>query len=91
MLSKKQVENYCLPYAGYTRCRYLSEDDNDFSKFYCLKKSHKKKDIDEEIQLLFDDLKGKKLDDKNIAVGDNCSGFIVLKNIEQGFDVKRKT
>jgi len=88
MLSKKHLERHCLPYGGHLRCRYLAEDDYDYSKFYCLKKSYKKADIDLEVDavLKLRD-KGKDPEKQGIPIGNNCAGYLTLKNVLQGYDV----
>jgi hypothetical protein len=90
-LSKDQVSDVCLLGQGTQQCRYLAEDDVVRNMFYCLKKSKDKKEkIDVEVSSLVKDLKrkGKDIDAQNIPVGNNCSGYIILKHIEQGYDVK---
>lgn len=90
-LSKNQVEDVCLLGQGVSQCRYLAEDDVNANEFYCLKKSKNKKEkIDVEVSLLVKDLKRKGLDvnSHNIPIGNNCRGYIILKHIEQGYDVK---
>lgn len=90
-LSKGQVSDVCLLGQGTQQCRYLAEDDVVRNMFYCLKKSKDKKDkIDVEVSSLVKDLKrrGKDIDAQNIPVGNNCGGYIILKHVEQGYDVK---
>ena len=90
-LSKDQVSDVWLLGQGTQQCRYLAEDDVVRNMFYCLKKSKDKKEkIDSEVSSLVKDLKrkGKDIDAQNIPVGNNCSGYIILKHIEQGYDVK---
>jgi hypothetical protein len=56
-----------------------------------LKKSKNKKEkIDVEVSSLVRDLKrkGKDINSRNIPVGNNCGGYIILKHIEQGYNVK---
>ena len=82
-LSRKQVEDICLLGKGSACCRYLASDDTISYKFHCLKhKSELKKKIDDVINKSA----GSKDKDK-IPVGNNCQGYPVLKNIEQGYDV----
>lgn len=62
-------------------CRYLEQDELDDSKWHCQKlRSHIKFEIDLEIDTYH------KLNAK-IPSGDNCSGYLFLRNIEQGYDV----
>lgn len=84
-LSTKHVKNICLLNQGQACCRYLGLDDVDFSKYHCLKhKTELRKKIDDYVN------KQSNLKDpsnKNLPVGNNCQGYPVLKNIEQGYDV----
>ncbi len=80
-LSKNQVNNICLIGSGNATCRYLAVDDSDYSKFHCLKhKSEIKKKIDALINI-------SSSKSTSIPIGDNCAGYPILKNIEQGYDV----
>ncbi len=88
-LSLKQLHDVCLLYSGdYRRCRYLAQDDNDSSKWYCLKKNAKRQDIDDETQEFLKELKKKGTDPRKqgYPLGDNCTGYPILKHIEQGYD-----
>lgn len=88
MLSLKQLQDFCLLNNGSKQCRYLAEDESDSRKFYCLKKSPKSKDIDIEVEDFLQEMKRKGKDPKkeNTPIGDNCSGFIILRHKEQGYD-----
>jgi hypothetical protein len=89
-LSKKQLQDKCLLWSGsYKRCRYLAQDDNDWSKWYCLKLTAKKAEIDVETEEFIKDTRKKGQDPKkaNIPLGDNCQGYPILKFIEQGYDI----
>lgn len=84
-LSKKHVENICLLYQGTACCRYLGPDDVFPYKFHCLKhKSELKKKIDEVVDK---SLASTDPAHKSAPTGNNCSGYPILKNIEQGYDV----
>lgn len=86
MLSLKQIQDFCLAFANdSTKCRYL---DDDGKNYYCLKKSSKKIDLDEEVEEFFKECATKGVDpyQQNIPLGDNCSGYIYLKSKEQGYD-----
>ena len=90
MLSLKQLENVCLLRdndAG--TCRYLAQDDNDTTKFYCLKKRPERNMIDQKVAQYIDDCKAKGIDPYtgSIAIGDNCAGFALLKHVIQGYDI----
>lgn len=88
MLSLKQLQDVCLIHSN-NQCRYLAMDNNDWQKWYCLKqqKSTKKK-IDKKVSQFIQDAKKSGLDpfSSGVALGDNCSGYPVLKHIEQGYD-----
>jgi len=90
-LSLKQLQDVCLLYASdYRRCRYLGQDENDPSIWQCLKKSLKKKEIDDEAADYLKELKKKGIDPKTqgIPLGDNCSGYPIFKYLKQGYDVQ---
>ncbi len=90
-LSKNQVQHICLPNAGYQTCRYLSPDNTGYPiKYHCLRQTPQKKIIDEEVNDHLKQLKVKNLSYKNqnVPVGDNCSGYPLLRIIEQGYDIK---
>jgi len=89
MLSQKQLRDVCLVYDGtYKKCRYLSQDENDYSKYYCLKRTAKAHDIDVELDDFVRDTrkKGKNPLKENVPLGDNCKGYPLLRHIEQGYD-----
>lgn len=88
-LSLKQLHDVCMLHSGnYKRCRYLAQDDSDSTKWYCLKKSSKKSEVDDEAVEFLKELKKKGLDPRKqgIPLGDNCDGYPVLKHLEQGYD-----
>lgn len=88
-LSKKQLQDVCLLYDGtYKKCKYLAQDDSDWAKYYCLKKSSKKSEIDVETDDFIRETrkKGKDPRKENIPLGDNCEGYPIMKYINQGFD-----
>jgi len=89
VLSRKQVEDVCLVYGGSKQCRYVDEDPDDYSKMYCKKLTPEKKLIDEEIDEYIKDCKNKGVDaySQGVPLGNNCDGFILLKELEQGYDV----
>lgn len=89
MLSKNQLKDVCLVDSDiHTKCRYLAEDENDPGKFHCLKKSSKAKDIDTEVQDFLTEmhLKGKDPKRQHVPMGNNCSGYVILRHKEQGYD-----
>lgn len=89
MLSEKHLKDVCLLYdQTHKKCRYLSQDEMDYSKFHCLKLSGEAAEIDEEIE---DFIRECKIKNKNpyaedVPLGDNCAGFLILRNLEQGYD-----
>lgn len=91
-LSKKHLQDVCLLQGGYKKCRYLAQDDTDYTKWYCLKKTSKKDEIDQEVDDFVRETKKKGQDPKKTgtALGDNCEGYPILKIIEQGYDKDKK-
>jgi len=90
-LSLKQIQDICLAYANdYSKCRYLTQDDSNPSVYYCLKKSSKKSEIDDETNDYLNELKKKGTNpkDQNAPLGDNCNGYPILRYIKQGYDQK---
>jgi hypothetical protein len=89
MLSLKQIQDICLcDDTTYKRCRYLSQDENDDSKFYCMKLSSKSQDIDSEITNYLVECQKYNRDPlkENLPLADNCSGYPMLRHLEQGYD-----
>lgn len=94
MLSLKQLNDVCLVNDGTSaKCRYLVQDDSDYTKYYCAKKSAKAYEIDVELNDFVREAqqKGKDPYKENIPMGDNCSGYIVLRYLEQGYDKGKKS
>lgn len=90
MLSKKQLSDVCLLYQGSGMCRYLTQDDGDYNKWNCLKhRVIEKAKIDEKVQDFVIESHKKNVDPakQNYPIGDNCSGYPLLKNLMQGYDV----
>lgn len=89
-LSKKQLQDICLLFDGtYKKCRYLAQDDVDWSKYYCLKKQPSKKaEIDVETDDFIRETRKKNKDPlkENVPMGDNCAGYPILKFVDQGYD-----
>ena len=90
MLSKKQLQNVCLMYdPDHKTCRYIGQDDVDYGKWHCVKHKKNSKDkIDEEVKIFILNCRKKNIDpaQQGMPIGDNCSGYPILKNIEQGYD-----
>ena len=88
-LSQKQLENVCLLFAAnYKQCRYLEEDSRTW-KWHCIKcKKDSKDSKDKAIEKFLNDCKSKSVDPKaqSVALGDNCSGYPILKTLVQGYD-----
>jgi hypothetical protein len=90
-LSLKQLQDVCLLYSNDSRkCRYVAQDDTNHNVWFCLKKSSKKAEIDEETDDYLRDMRKKGNDPKKQAVplGDNCEGYPILRYIKQGYDQK---
>jgi len=92
-LSKKQLTDVCLLGSmSYETCRYCQRDSIDYKKWYCVK--HYKKDqekIDKKIYKYFIECGQKGISPySNVPLGDNCSGYPLLKTIEQGYDKEKK-
>ena len=89
MLSLRQLDDVCLMKSrNHERCRYLSQDENDSSMFYCLKLSSKRDEIDDEVEdFIIESRKlGRDPTKDNLPLGDNCSGYKLFRNILQGYD-----
>jgi len=87
-LSKKQLADVCL-LMGSKMCRYVVQDDSDYTKYNCLKhRPVEKKKIDTKIDDFLAQCAKSSIDPlkSNVPLGDNCSGYPLLKNIEQGYD-----
>jgi hypothetical protein len=89
-LSQKQLKDVCMINSGSKTCRYLYNDELDSSKWYCQKmRPIEKNKIDISIESFVIDCKKRKINPKSVgrSLGDNCEGFLLLKNIKQGYDV----
>ena len=89
MLSEKQLENVCLLNCKtYEKCRYLKQDENDYTKFYCQKLMAEGRQLDKDLETFVELTTkfGKDPRKDNVPMGDNCSGYPVLKHIKQGYD-----
>lgn len=86
MLSKNQLSHVCLLHGGEDQCRYLSQDELHYDKWYCLKcRPVEKAIIDDKVS---EDLKKQKSNSPRAVkpLGDNCAGYPILKSIQQGYD-----
>lgn len=93
MLSLKQIKHVCYGDTSKSsdQCRYLEQDDLDHTKFYCLKLIPQKKSmIDKDVEdfILKSKAKGNNPYLEGVPLGDNCSGYIKLRNVTQGYDIK---
>lgn len=90
VLSQKQLKDVCMLWGGDSRtCRYLRDDDANYGTYYCYKlRPAEKKKIDLKVREFIRDCKNQKKDPHTAGVplGDNCSGYPVLKVIQQGYD-----
>jgi hypothetical protein len=89
MLSKKQVEDMCLLYAGHKSCRYLIYDQETGKHLCCKKVQGLKNDIDNRIEMYLERVKKEGQDIAMLGrpLGDNCPGYLYLKSCLQGHDV----
>ncbi len=93
MLSKKHLNNVCMLGRQHKECRYLESDDFDYNKYYCQKhRPNEKKKIDIKLNAFVAECKRKGLDlaKQSKPLGDNCSGYALLKHKLQGIDVDKK-
>lgn len=90
-LTTKQLTDVCLLNdSNHKTCRYLKNDDLEPSKWYCCKlRENDKSKIDSRTKQLLKDCRDRGINPKtlNVAMGDNCSGYPLLKLIDQGYDV----
>jgi hypothetical protein len=89
-LSIPQLRDVCLLHQGSKQCRFLRSDDNDPDKFFCMKKRPtERRKIDGKVNDFIGDCQKKRIDPskQNLPIGDNCSGYSVLKHKLQGYDV----
>lgn len=88
-LSQKHLKDVCMLHQGSKACRYLYNDDLDQSKWYCNKlRPIEKAKVDVSIDSFIFDCKKRKINPNTVGrpLGNNCEGFLLLKNIKQGFD-----
>jgi hypothetical protein len=67
----------------------LKQDDAAYDKYYCLKlKPVEKAKIDKKLQETVAKDRANRIDPKTqgYPMGDNCQGYLLLKNIPQGYD-----
>ena len=89
-LSERQLKHVCNVYGGSKCCKYLDESKNSKNQIVhvCKKLSSEKKIIDQEVNLYLKDCKSNSIDPflSSNPLGDNCNGYIVLKDKNQGYD-----
>lgn len=93
MLSKKQLADVCLlGEMSYETCRYCRRDSMDYTKWHCVKHSKKRQEkIDKKTYAFFIECDKKGISPfVSVPLGDNCSGYPLLKTIVQGYDKKKK-
>lgn len=90
-LSLKQLKDVCCLNGGHKQCSYLDEDVNDkgFRVHVCKKLSPDQQIIDDEIVDFLNEMKktGQDPNKQSVPLGNNCKGYIVLKNKLQGYDI----
>ena len=90
MLSQKQLADVCLLYTGNERqCRYLEEDGRTWD-WHCTKlRAVTKNKRDATCATFLSECQTKGIDPQKqgVPLGDNCSGYPILKHLEQGYDV----
>ena len=89
MLSLAQMKDVCLLYQGSETCRYLVADENDYQKYYCKKLTSERDLLDELTEDFIQECTktGADPNDGSTALGDNCKGYLFLKDVHQGWDV----
>lgn len=91
-LSQAQLTDVCMYGMGSDECKYLDGEHDPVTgdmKFICKKKSLERKAIDEEVQEHMDDCKKQGMNPRSqgVPMGDNCQGFLPMKDLLQGYDV----
>ena len=89
MISEKHLEDVCMRNCGSKTCRYLYNDDLNPNQWNCNKlRPIEKVKIDVSLENFIRDCKKRKINPKNLSqpMGDNCEGFLIMKNIKQGYD-----
>jgi len=89
MLSRKHQVDVCGVYQGSSMCRYLEMSNN--GSCVCLKlRKIEKKQIDDRVVEFLKESRRKNIDpfSQHVPLGNNCSGYPLLKHVEQGYDQK---
>jgi hypothetical protein len=91
-LSSKHTKDVCCELGRSNQCRYLDEDFDDAENIIsvCKKLTPDKKIIDIEVVDFLNNCKKNGQDPylMNVALGDNCKGYLNLKTKKQGYDIK---
>lgn len=91
MLSPKQLKDVCLNYdTTHRKCRFIGADENNSNKFYCLKQTQRAGEINQEVDEFIKHCKKKGKDPyaEKVPLGNNCQGYPLLRDLEQGYDKK---
>lgn len=84
MLTNRQVVDICQLGQGKSQCKYLSKDEDE--KWVCCKLHPFLKRQAEDKLVNIKKFVGRP--STAIPAGDNCQGYLMLKYIQQGYDVK---
>jgi len=78
-----------LVYFGHKSCRYLVYDQNSGEYLCCKKVSGLKEEIDKRVTEFENKsvVNGQDLSLLGRPLGDNCPGYLYLKNVQQGYDI----
>lgn len=91
MLTRAQLEHVCLLYQDAKQCRYLKDDITYNAVIWvcCKHNSALKKEADYFAEEAIKEFKAQGSDPNSgdIPLGDNCSGYPILKYLKQGYDV----
>ena len=85
MLSDNHLEKVCMYGSGTKQCRFL--DNLNTGDCVCLKQTPQAITINSKVNTHIQSRKAKQLKPA-IPVGNNCSGYTMLKHVLQGYDVK---
>jgi len=86
-LSQLQVLHVCKLNANANEtCRYLTEDSIADNQYHCMKLTGQKKHIDEAVE---DYLRNNADSNDNAPLGNNCSGYPIMRHKIIGYDQKK--
>jgi len=91
-LSQAQITDVCMFGTDHHECRYLdgeSDPQTGDMKFICKKQSLERKAIDEEVDEHLAESKKNGINpiSQGVPLGDNCKGYLPMKDMVQGYDV----